>query len=163
MGETPQRHNVGGAVRHAGIAECGRSAGIVNAVQNGKIGGDLRFISPQGIAVSSTGVINAGQVGMVVPTDKYYQELLGNETLLKSADLLSAKSIQNGEVPLNLAGTITVAGHINTVGGITLAAANIDLKEGALLNSQKLIKVKTQPAPLWSNPIWRGLKFYKLS
>ncbi|MBE6092030.1 MAG: leukotoxin LktA family filamentous adhesin [Selenomonas ruminantium] len=114
-------------------------AGIVNAVQNNKIGGDLRFISPQGIAVSSTGVINAGQVGMVVPTDKYYQELLGNDKLLKSADLLSAKSIQNGEVPLNLAGTITVAGHINTIGGIMLAAANIDLNAGALLNSQKLI------------------------
>ena len=117
-------------------------AGIVNAVQNGKIGGDLRFISPKGIAVSSTGVINAGQVGMVVPTDKYYQELLGNDKLLKSADLLSAKSIQNGEVPLNLAGTITVAGHINTVGGITLAAANIELNAGALLNSQKLIDYK---------------------
>ena len=117
-------------------------AGIVNAVQNNKIGGDLRFISPKGIAVSSTGVINAGQVGMVVPTDKYYKELLGNDNLLTSADLLSAKSIQNGEVPLNLTGTITVAGHINTVGGMTLAAANIELNDGALLNSQKLIDYK---------------------
>ena len=62
--------------------------GIVNAIQNNKIGGDLRFISPEGIAVSKTGVINAGQVGMVVPTKNYYEQLMKNESSLKSADFL---------------------------------------------------------------------------
>ncbi|SHK28314.1 hypothetical protein SAMN05216582_101189 [Selenomonas ruminantium] len=114
-------------------------AGIVNAVRNNKIGGDLRFISPSGIAVDKTGVINAGQVGMVVPTQKYYDQLLGNEASLKADNFLSAASIQNGEVPLNLAGSITVAGHINTVGGMTLAAADISLGEGALLNTKNTI------------------------
>ena len=113
--------------------------GIVNAIQNNKIGGDLRFISPEGIAVSKTGVINAGQVGMVVPTQKYYNQLLKTESSLKSADFLSAASIQKGEVPLNIDGSISVAGKINTVDGITLAAAKINLTEKAILNSQQTI------------------------
>ena len=113
--------------------------GIVNAIQNNKIGGDLRFISPKGIAVSETGVINAGQVGMVVPTQNYYEQLMKNESALKSADFLSAASIQNGEVPLNIDGSISVAGKINTVDGITLAAAKIELEDGALLNTKNSI------------------------
>ncbi len=113
--------------------------GIVNAIQNNKIGGDLRFISPEGIAVSKTGVINAGQVGMVVPTQKYYNQLLKTESSLKSADFLSAASIQKGEVPLNIDGSISVAGKINTVDGITLAAAKIELEDGALLNTKNSI------------------------
>ena len=113
--------------------------GIVNAIQNNKIGGDLRFISPEGIAVSKTGVINAGQVGMVVPTQNYYDQLMKNESSLKSADFLSATSIQKGEVPLNIDGSISVAGKINTVDGITLAAAKIDLEDGALLNTKNSI------------------------
>ena len=113
--------------------------GIVNAIQNNKIGGDLRFISPKGIVVSETGVINAGQVGMVVPTQKYYKQLLKTENLLKSEDFLSAKSIQNGEVPLNLDGSISVAGKINTIDGITLAAAKIELEDGALLSTKNSI------------------------
>ncbi|MBE6092031.1 MAG: leukotoxin LktA family filamentous adhesin [Selenomonas ruminantium] len=113
--------------------------GIVNAIQNNKIGGDLRFISHEGIAVSKTGVINAGQVGMVVPTKNYYEQLMKNESSLKSADFLSAASIQKGEVPLNIDGSISVAGKINTVDGITLAAAKIELEDGALLNTKNSI------------------------
>jgi filamentous hemagglutinin family protein len=119
-------------------------AGIVNAVQNNKIGGDLRFISPNGIAISATGVINAGQVGMVVPTEKYYNELvkIGDKPFQTGdnyAGILNAASLQNGEVPLNIDGSITVAGKINAVDGITLAASKINLNEGALLNSQQTI------------------------
>ena len=41
--------------------------GTVNALRDGKIGGNLYFLSPNGIAVGSTGVINAGAfTGMAV-------------------------------------------------------------------------------------------------
>lgn len=36
--------------------------GTVNAIRNGKIGGNLYFISPAGMIVGSTGVINAGNL-----------------------------------------------------------------------------------------------------
>ena len=38
--------------------------GTVNAVKNGKIDGNLYFISPDGMTVGPTGVINAGRVGV---------------------------------------------------------------------------------------------------
>ncbi|MBR4152553.1 MAG: leukotoxin LktA family filamentous adhesin [Selenomonadaceae bacterium] len=49
--------------------------GTVNALRDGKIGGNLYFLSPNGIAVGSTGVINAGSfTGMVVDKD-YFNKL----------------------------------------------------------------------------------------
>ena len=42
--------------------------GVVNAIKSGQIGGHLIFLSPDGIAVGSSGVINAGQFTGIVPT-----------------------------------------------------------------------------------------------
>ena len=50
--------------------------GIVNAVKDNKIGGNLYFLSPNGIAVGASGVINAGQVGLITPHKDYYEEML---------------------------------------------------------------------------------------
>ena len=41
--------------------------GTVNAIRGGKIGGHLLFLSPNGIAVGASGVINAGQFTGIVP------------------------------------------------------------------------------------------------
>lgn len=42
--------------------------GTVNAIQNNKIGGNMYFLSSQGIAVGADGVINAGSLYMMTPT-----------------------------------------------------------------------------------------------
>ena len=49
--------------------------GMVNAVKNGKIDGNLYFLSPNGMAVGSTGVINAGKFTALVPGDAYWFKL----------------------------------------------------------------------------------------
>ena len=112
--------------------------GIVNAVRDGTIGGNLYFISSQGIAVGAEGVINAGKIGLIAPTDSYYQNLVTNKDNL-SADNFSADKIRNGEIPLNVTGSISVAGKLNATDGINLAAANIDLTNGAQLQSVRTI------------------------
>ena len=49
--------------------------GTVNALRDGKIGGNLYFLSPNGIAVGASGVINAGSfTGMAVDKD-YFNKL----------------------------------------------------------------------------------------
>ncbi len=101
--------------------------GIVNAVQNGQMGGNLYFISSEGIAVGSSGVINAGKVGLISPTNQAYQNLLDNAQNITDSTF-SAENLKNGLIPLNYTGSITVEGRINAVKGITLAAANIDKK-----------------------------------
>ena len=55
--------------------------GIVNAVKDNKIGGNLYFLSPQGIAVGADGVINAGKVGMIVPHKEIYDILMQQDAL----------------------------------------------------------------------------------
>ncbi len=112
--------------------------GIVNAVQNGQVGGNLYFISSEGIAVGSSGVINAGKVGLISPTNQAYQDLLDNAQNITDSTF-NAENIQNGLIPLNYTGSITVEGNINATNGITLAAANIDIKSGATLVNSSTI------------------------
>ena len=98
----------------------------------------MYFISSEGIAVGSSGVINAGKVGLISPTNQAYQNLLDDAQNITDSTF-SAENIQNGFIPLNYTGSITVEGKINAANGITLAAANIDIKNGAtLVNSSTL-------------------------
>ena len=112
--------------------------GIVNAVRNGTIDGNLYFISSKGIAVGADGVINAGKIGLINPTDDYYQKILRDKGNLSDASF-SVDKIRNGEIPLNTSGTITVEGKLNATSGINLAAAEVNIKNGAQLQSFKSI------------------------
>ncbi|MBO5651314.1 MAG: leukotoxin LktA family filamentous adhesin, partial [Selenomonas sp.] len=47
-------------------------SGTVNAVKNGGIGGNLYFLSPNGVVVGSSGVINAGSVHLMAPSQSQY-------------------------------------------------------------------------------------------
>ncbi len=109
--------------------------GIVNAVKDNKIGGNLYFLSPNGIAVGSSGVINAGQVGLIVPTKNSYKEMLKMDNLSDST--FSQENLN--QIPLNYDGSIAIEGSINAPSGITLAAQDIKIESGAkLLNTSKI-------------------------
>lgn len=84
--------------------------GIVNAVKDNKIGGNMYFLSPKGIAVGADGVINAGKVGMIVTNQNDYNFLLKQDEL--SDEILSSQSLINA-VALNPEGSIVVEGSIN--------------------------------------------------
>ncbi|MBQ6913731.1 MAG: leukotoxin LktA family filamentous adhesin, partial [Acidaminococcaceae bacterium] len=49
--------------------------GTVNAVKNNRIDGNLYFVSPDGMTVGSTGVINAGRFVALAPTQSYFDNL----------------------------------------------------------------------------------------
>ncbi len=117
--------------------------GTVNALKEKKIGGNLYFVSPQGMIVGKTGVINAGSLTAVITTDdayKKYSELSDKKLPLglgqkEEEALATLQKMQQGEVPLNPAGVITVKGSINTGNRITLAASQIHLESGAKLSN----------------------------
>ena len=111
--------------------------GIVNAVKDNKIGGNLYFLSPNGIAVGATGVINAGKVGMIVPHKQVYDYLLQQQDAF-SDELFSDKTVVD-RIALNTDGSIVVAGSINAPGGIALTAQNVKIESGAkLLNTNTI-------------------------
>ena len=49
--------------------------GTVNAIKNGKIDGNLYFISKNGMAVGSTGVINTGSLTGLAVSSSYFNDL----------------------------------------------------------------------------------------
>ena len=117
--------------------------GTVNALKGSKVGGNLYFVSPKGMIVGKTGVINAGSLMAVITTDdayKKYSELSDKKLPLglgqkEEEALATLQKMQQGEVPLNPAGVITVNGSINAGNRITLAASQIHLESGAKLSN----------------------------
>ncbi len=119
--------------------------GTVNAIQNNRVGGEIFFLSPNGVAVGSTGVINAGAVNLIVPTAGDFNHLWGqfngsqwdedfNSKVLKEID-----EFDNGSNPWNSDDDpgISVKGAINARSGILLGATKIDIASGATLTSRK--------------------------
>ncbi|KHM49696.1 hypothetical protein NZ47_12480, partial [Anaerovibrio lipolyticus] len=107
--------------------------GVLNAVQNGQIGGNLYFLSPDGIVVGSQGVINAGSfTGMVVQKDAFAEFFEGEENKKRGS---GGQFTIDDITKLPTSGTINVSGHINTHSGIVLGAGVINIRNGAQLTS----------------------------
>lgn len=106
--------------------------GTVNAIRNGTIGGNLFFLSPEGMAVGKSGVINTGALYVMAPAttslpgESNYGSLKDVfDTGAATEDHLNA--IKNGSplIPLNPSGTISVLGKINAADDVKLYAAQI--------------------------------------
>ncbi len=106
--------------------------GTVNALRDGKIGGNLYFLSPNGIAVGASGVINAGAfTGMAVSED-YFDKLSKIESGSEFMTALAPKNIQYNNDPDK---GIDIQGVINAPGGISLYATKIDIGKDAVLRT----------------------------
>ncbi|WP_293839140.1 hypothetical protein [uncultured Phascolarctobacterium sp.] len=127
--------------------------GTVNAIRNKKIGGNLYFLSSDGIAVGAGGVVNAGTLTLMTPSDRFMKTAMaaaGTDGVLNDAtnavinifddnykvDVDTFKNsylinnwnkFQKMEVAINKTGTITVNGTINTIDGIRMKAAHINI------------------------------------
>jgi len=109
--------------------------GIVNAIKGGQIGGHLVFLSPDGIAVGPSGVINAGQFTGIVPNkvdfDKLYNSTQPDiDITLAAIDTIKAGSYANDK-------NIDIKGQINTHSGVMLGAGIININDGAKIQSTK--------------------------
>lgn len=147
--------------------------GTVNAIRNKKIGGNLYFLSSDGIAVGAGGVVNAGTLTLMTPSDRFMKTAMaaaGTDGVLTDAtnavinifddnykvDVDTFKNsylinnwnkFQKMEIAMNKSGTITVNGTINTIDGIRMKAAHINI--GKELDSNgKIIENATAKAVL---------------
>ena len=115
--------------------------GTVNAVKNGKIDGNLYFISPDGMTVGPTGVINAGRVGAFIPNTIYWDEMWKEDANIKNnfADFENyGRRDTNGKyndtrLVFAKGKIIEIKGQINTRNGIVLGARDIVVRQGAVL------------------------------
>lgn len=100
--------------------------GTVNAIKQNKIDGNLFFLSSDGMAVTSSGVINAGTLTVLTlktgTMDEYMQP--GNESII------TAMVANPSSVALNPSGTLTVEGALYTTNGMNLRAGyTIDITQ----------------------------------
>lgn len=117
--------------------------GTVNSIKESQIGGNLYFVSPQGLVVGQKGVINAGSLTTAITSQKEYEKLskLSDKNMplglgqTEDEALKTLDKLQKGEVPLNPSGVITVKGKINVGNKITLAASKIGIEDGAHLSN----------------------------
>ena len=98
--------------------------GVVNAIKDNKIGGDVYFFSNAGIAVGSHGVFNVGR--LTLGTNAAYGEALyngGMEKHLSQSAASQAKAVSGGS-------DITLKGKVYAADDVVLGAGSVTL-EGA--------------------------------
>lgn len=95
--------------------------GVVNAIKDNKIGGDVYFFSNAGIAVGEHGVFNVGR--LTLGTNAAYGEALYNggmeKHLLQSA-AAQAKAVSGGS-------DITLQGKVYAAGDVVLGAGSVNV------------------------------------
>lgn len=96
--------------------------GVLNAFKDGKIGGNVFFLNPNGIAVGASGVINVGALTLATPTKEFMDNVISSDRAVSSQ---LTKAILAGDMPLNPLGLISIKGKINASGGVGLMGGDI--------------------------------------
>lgn len=108
-------------------------AGTVNAIKGNEIGGNLFFLSSDGMAVTGSGVINAGSLTIMTPTTDAMEYLLNPLTMdNRIRDFVANPS----SIPINSSGTISIEGTVNTLGDIRVFGGRNVNVAGTLQTSQ---------------------------
>ena len=100
--------------------------GVVNAIKDNKIGGDVYFFSDAGIDVGATGVFNVGR--LTLGTNAAYGEALyngGMEKHLAQSAASQAKAVAGGS-------DITLQGKVYAQGDVVLGAGSVNVKGGEI-------------------------------
>ena len=96
--------------------------GILNAVKNNQIGGNIYFVNPYGITVGSEGVINVGSLTAVTPTTQFMKNFFDRRGRINDSyvdDLLE------GNAPINRNADITINGTIKAIEFVKLDSYNV--------------------------------------
>ena len=100
--------------------------GVVNAIKDNKIGGDVYFFSDAGIAVGANGVFNVGR--LTLGTNAAYGEALyngGMEKHLAQSAASQAKAVAGGS-------DITLQGKVYAQSDVVLGAGSMNVKGGEI-------------------------------
>lgn len=106
--------------------------GIVNTMQNNNFfNGHAIFVSPQGMVVGASGVLNVGSLSVLTPTLNQYNSFLG---AYNSHNIESLKPYEYGKTQYNnliqdSQGNIVVNGKIIARENVNLYGSNITLKK----------------------------------
>ncbi|MCB1321688.1 MAG: leukotoxin LktA family filamentous adhesin, partial [Leptospiraceae bacterium] len=98
--------------------------GILNAYQDGTIGGNVYFANPYGIVVADTGVVNVGSLTLQTPTRDYMKSVF-DAPGVPNAEALEA--IIDGSLPIYSFGKVDIDGTINAAGSVMINAGDVEV------------------------------------
>ena len=103
--------------------------GVLNSYRDGRIGGDVYFLNPNGIIVGKSGVINVGSISMSTPTAAFVEQLIARDGSISAT---ATQAVLAGDMPINEKGTISIKGKVNARGTAELRAGKVEVKGGEI-------------------------------
>ena len=98
--------------------------GVVNSIRNGGFyNGRAVFVSPNGMVVGASGVINVGSLGVYAPDMASYKALQKNQTEAGLAEMQ--------DFDMNVGGPIVVNGKVFSSGDVELKASSVVVSKDA--------------------------------
>lgn len=133
-GHTANLHVPGGALNLVNIVRDTRTDihGTLNAIRDGRIGGNVYFANPHGFVVGAGGIVNVGALSMSTPTQGFVDRFF---TAPGVVDAGALAQLLNGTAPLSSA-AIRIDGRINAIDAVELAAGTVSVK-GAVLTGAR--------------------------
>lgn len=123
--------------------------GILNTTRNGQFfNGNAVFITPGGMAIGASGVLNVGSLSVATPTTQKYNQLISE---FDNNDVTNIKNVsklkQDGNAPIN------VEGKIIARQGVDLRGSNINVSGGILngVNNNQVFSTKAQADQLFNS------------
>lgn len=124
--------------------------GIVNSVRgNGFYNGKAVFISPNGMVVGASGVLNVGSLGVYAPNSIDYTNLKNSPSAATLAE--ATENAANGGAPITINGKVITAGNVDLVGGQIDIAKNAGIVGGVNLNQMTIQTSEQQATALFNN------------
>ena len=103
--------------------------GVLNSYKDGRIGGDVYFLNPNGIFVGKTGVINVGSISMSTPTAAFVEQLIARDGSISAT---ATQAVLAGDMPINEKGTISIKGKVNARRTAEMRAGKVEVKGGEI-------------------------------
>lgn len=124
--------------------------GIVNSVRgNGFYNGKAVFISPNGMVVGASGVLNVGSLGVYTPNSIDYTNLKNSPSAATLAE--ATENASNEGAPITINGKVITAGNVDLVGGQIDIAKNAGIVGGVNLNQMTIQTSEQQATALFNN------------
>ena len=99
--------------------------GIVNTVKNNSYyGGNAVFVSPKGIVIGDSGVLNAGSLTINTPRAEAYAQYK-----------TKPEEAMNGLININKNASVIINGNINTTNGTEINSGTVTINKSALINN----------------------------
>lgn len=105
-----------------------RIDGVLNSLQNNRIGGKVVFADPFGMVVGRAGVLNVGSLFVTTPTAQAMLGVLGSDGQVNA---LAAQDLIDGKAAQQAGSLIRIDGRINALERVRLQASVVEIGKDA--------------------------------